>query len=130
MYVNSIFFFCFFSFLSFFLSFLSFLSVISFLSFLSYLFFFFIYLSYLTYLSYLSYLSNLSFCAVPKLPTGKLMPVTETLISGSQPNLEQLKNLGLIGIKSVLNLRTNEEQGLFLFRFCFLYYILNFICFI
>lgn len=39
------------------------------------------------------------------------MPITETLISASQPNIEQLKNLGVIGVKSVLNLRTNEEKG-------------------
>eukprot|EP00026_Physarum_polycephalum_P006267 Phypoly_transcript_06309.p1 GENE.Phypoly_transcript_06309~~Phypoly_transcript_06309.p1 ORF type:complete len:308 (+),score=44.80 Phypoly_transcript_06309:842-1765(+) len=46
-----------------------------------------------------------------KLPAAKFSPITENLISSPQPNIAQLKNLAVVGIKSVLNLRTKDEKG-------------------
>jgi len=46
----------------------------------------------------------------PQAPA-KLVPITEDLIFASQPTEDQLKNLQLVGIKSVLNLRTDDEKG-------------------
>jgi len=39
------------------------------------------------------------------------VPVTEQVTFSSQPSTVQLKNLGMVGIKSVINLRTTVEDG-------------------
>lgn len=41
----------------------------------------------------------------------KVIPLTETLSFAGQLSRAQLKNLSLIGVKSVVNLRETDEEG-------------------
>jgi len=53
----------------------------------------------------------LKIIARSKIPLAQLIPITEDLIFSSQPTEDQLRNVHLLGIKSVLNLRCDDENG-------------------